>query len=90
VLWGIESIVCMCIIIIIDITDIINDCMGTSRVFGGGWAAIIVSIWREGYNYLLFSSLHTETSVHDLLYRVFRFWLLNISAILFRVWLLLW
>jgi hypothetical protein len=88
VLWGIESIVCMCIII--DITDIVNDCMGTSRVFGGGWAAIIVSIWREGYNYLLFSSRHTETSVHDLLYRVFRFWLLNISAILFRVWLLLW
>ncbi len=33
-LWGIESIVCMCIII--DITDIVNDCMGTSRVFGGG------------------------------------------------------
>lgn len=33
-LWGIQSIVCMCIII--DITDIINDCMGTSRVFGGG------------------------------------------------------
>jgi hypothetical protein len=40
VLWGIQYIVCMCIII--DITDIINDCMGTSRVFGGGWAAIIV------------------------------------------------
>jgi hypothetical protein len=35
VLWGIQYIVCMCIIII-DITDIINDCMGTSRVFGGG------------------------------------------------------
>lgn len=36
-LWGIESIVCMCIIIdISDITDIRNDCMGTSRVFGGG------------------------------------------------------
>jgi hypothetical protein len=35
----------MCIII--DITDIINDCMGTSRVFGGGWAAIIVSMERE-------------------------------------------
>ncbi len=44
-LWGIGYIVCMCIII--DITDIRNDCMGTSRVFGG-WAAIIVSIWREG------------------------------------------
>ena len=46
-LWGIQYIVCMCIIII-DISDIRNDCMGTSRVFGGGWAAIIVSIWREG------------------------------------------
>ncbi len=33
-LWGIESIVCMCIII--DITDIVNDCMGTARVCGGG------------------------------------------------------
>ena len=42
-LWGIQYIVCMCIII--DITDIRNDCMGTSRGFGGGWAAIIVSIW---------------------------------------------
>ena len=47
-LWGIQYIVCMCIIII-DITDIRNDCMGTSRVFGGGWAAIIVSIWREAF-----------------------------------------
>jgi hypothetical protein len=34
VLWGIQYIVCMCIII--DISDIRNDCMGTSRGFGGG------------------------------------------------------
>lgn len=32
-LWGIQYIVCMCIII--DITDIRNDCMGTSRIYGG-------------------------------------------------------
>ena len=44
-LWGIGYIVCMCIII--DITDIRNDCMGTSRGFGGGWAAIILSMGRE-------------------------------------------
>lgn len=86
-LWGIQYIVCMCIII--DTILILEMIVWVPRVYLGVGSDNSLSMGR-GYNYLLFSSRHTETSVHDLLYRVFRFWLLNISAILFRVWLLLW
>ncbi len=44
-LWGIESIVCMCIII--DITEIANDCLAPSRLLGGG-AGSDNSLYMEG------------------------------------------
>jgi len=43
VLWGIGYIVCMCIII--EIILILEMIVWVPRVYLGGWAAIILSIW---------------------------------------------